>query len=149
MPMLTEVAVGQTLPSRARLATNVSLFAYNAVLWNAHRIHYDEHYAVNVEHHPGIVIDGPLQGDWLTQEILEWLGEDGTLVEFEYSNRSASYLGQTLAAGGQITAIYPSTRLVTLELAITGQAGQVTTPGQAVVKLHGLRGHEYPFLSGS
>ncbi len=137
MPKLTEIAVGTTLPSRAHLATNVSLFAYNAVLWNAHRIHYDEQYAMNVEHHPGIVIDGPLQGDWLTQVILDWLGDDGTLVEFEYSNRRASYLGQTLTAGGQITAIYPSTRLVTLELSITDEAGQVTTPGQAVVQLRG------------
>lgn len=34
-------------------------------------------------------------------------------------------------------AIYPSTRLVTLELAITDEAGQVTTPGQAVVQLRG------------
>jgi len=32
MPKLTEVAVGQTPPLRAHLATNVSLFAYNAVL---------------------------------------------------------------------------------------------------------------------
>ena len=118
-------------------AVTIASFAYNAVLWNAHRIHYDEHYAVNVEHHPGIVIDGPLQGDWLTQVILEWLGDDGTLVEFEYSNRRASYLGQTLTAGGQIMAIYPSTRLVTLELAITDEAGQVTTPGQAVVQQRG------------
>ena len=44
---------------------------------------------------------------------------------------------ETLTAGGQIMAIYPSTRLVTLELAITDEAGQVTTPGQAVVQLRG------------
>lgn len=136
MPKLTEIAVGQVLPVRAHLATNVSLFAYNAAVWNAHRIHYDENYAVNVEHHPGIVIDGPLQGDWLTQVALEWLGDDGELLEFEYSNRRASYLGQSLTAAGRITAIDEQTRLVTLELTITDDSGQVTTPGVAVARLH-------------
>ena len=30
-------------------------------------------YTTGVEHHPAIVIDGPLQGDWLAQVVTNWL----------------------------------------------------------------------------
>jgi hydroxyacyl-ACP dehydratase HTD2-like protein with hotdog domain len=61
---------GDALPTRTHTPTNVSLFLYNAAVWNPHRIHYDEPYTTQVEGHPGIVIDGPLQGDWLAQCVL-------------------------------------------------------------------------------
>src|SRR6185295_19033358 len=64
---LPDLKVGDTLPGRSHTPTNVSLFLYNAAVWNPHRIHYDEAYTTQVEHHPAIVIDGPLQGDWLAQ----------------------------------------------------------------------------------
>ena len=99
MPGLTDIDIGHTLPERTFIATNVSLFLYNAAIWNPHRIHYDERYVKEVEHHPGIVIDGPLQGDWLTQAVFEWIGDNGEFIEFEYSNRKASYLGDTLTSG--------------------------------------------------
>lgn len=132
MPVPAGLNVGTALPERAYEATNVSLFLYNAAVWNAHRIHYDETYTTQVEHHPGIIIDGPLQGDWLTQVVLEWLGDDGTLVEFEYSNRRAAVLGETLTAGGSIRAVDGNT--VTLELWIKNEAGEVTAPGRAVAR---------------
>ena len=37
-------------PSAAYTAINVSLFLYNAAVWNAHRIHYDEAYTTGVDH---------------------------------------------------------------------------------------------------
>jgi len=134
MPRLHELTVGMQIPSRAHTPTNVSLFLYNAAIWNPHRIHYDEIYTTTVEGHPGIVIDGPLQGDWLTQVVLDWLGEDGRLVEFEYSNRRASYLGQTLTAVGQVAAVDPGAGTATLDIALTDADGQVLTPGRAVVQ---------------
>ena len=137
MLRLQDLALGMRIPTRTFTPTNVSLFLYNAAIWNPHRIHYDAPYATGVEQHPGIVIDGPLQGDWLSQIVLEWLGEDGALVEFEYSNRLACYLGATLTAGGVISAIDPAQRSVTLDVSVTDDKGVVTSPGRAVVKLSG------------
>ncbi|WP_407530842.1 FAS1-like dehydratase domain-containing protein [Methylobacterium oryzisoli] len=37
------------------------LFRYSALLFFAHRIHYDRRYAMEVEHYPGLVVHGPLQ----------------------------------------------------------------------------------------
>ena len=133
MPAPDKLNVGDALPEREHFATNVSLFLYNAAVWNAHRIHYDAPYTTDVEKHPGIIIDGPLQGDWLSQVVLDWLGDSGQLLEFEYSNRRASILGETLTAGGTVQAIDGGE--VTLDLFIRNEAGEITTPGRAVVKL--------------
>ena len=134
---IAQLNVGDTLPNRDFTPTNVSLFMYNAAVWNPHRIHYDERYTTEVEKHPGIVIDGPLQGDWLSQCVLNWVGDDGRLVGFDYSNRRAAYLGETLMTGGIITEINSDNHRVTVEIFVKNEAGEVTSPGHATVELNG------------
>ena len=131
---ISELSVGEALPERSYTATNVSLFLYNAAIWNPHRIHYDEPYTTNVENHPGVVIDGPLQGDWLNQVVVNWIGDSATLTSFNYSNRRASYLGETLTSGGAITAIDTESGNVDLEIFIKNEDGDVITPGTAQVR---------------
>ena len=132
---IKDLKVGDRLPERRHTPTNVTLFMYNAAVWNAHRIHYDEIYTTQVERHPGIVIDGPLQGDWLAQVVTNWLGDEGKVLRLRYSNRKATYLGETLISGGRIAAIHPEKKLVTLELFVSNTAGEVTSPGGATVEL--------------
>ena len=127
-------AVGTDLPSREHTPDNVQLFLYNATLFNAHRIHYDLPYATGVEGYPGLVIAGPMIGDWLGQCVDDWLGDDGLIVELEYSNRLASYIGETLTAGGSVTAVDETDRRVSVDLFVKNEAGDVITPGRAVVK---------------
>jgi len=131
-----ELREGTLLPERDHLATNVSLFMYNAAVWNHHRIHYDEQYTTTVEKHPAIVIDGPLQGDWLSQVALNWIGGQGSLLAFSYSNRRASYLGETLTSGGHISAIDRQNKQVSLVLHIKNAAGETITPGEAVMQFN-------------
>lgn len=125
---------GDALPEQTHKPDNVQLFFYNAALWNAHRIHYDLPYATEAEGYPGLVIAGPLMGDWLGQCVDDWLGEAGTLLNLEYSNRGAAYIGETLTAGGQVKAVDAATGEVSLELHIRNEAGALITPGQAVVR---------------
>lgn len=134
MPDINQIKIGEPLPERSHTATNTSLFFYNAVIWNGHRIHYDENYATQVEHHLGIVIDGPLQGDWLTQAVLNWLGDAGVMTRFQYVNRLTSHLGDTLVAGGTITGIDLVKKEVELALFIKNKSGEITTPGTATVR---------------
>ena len=134
MTRIRTVKPGDLLPIREHVCDNVQLFLYNAVLWNAHRIHYDLPYAVEVEGYPGLVVAGPLMGDWLTQTVLEWLGEDGELVSFEYSNRKAAYTGDTLRSGGKIVSSHPKTGDVEIELFVLNDRDEVITPGRAMVR---------------
>ena len=134
MSRLDQINVGDILPEKHHTATEVSLFLYNAAIWNPHRIHYDAPYTLEVEKHPAIVIDGPLQGDWLAQCVTDWLGSDGHLMKFSYSNRRAAYLGETLTATGEVIAKDTTARTVDVRLGIQNENGEVIAPGLATLK---------------
>jgi 3-methylfumaryl-CoA hydratase len=46
------------------------LFRFSALTFNAHRIHYDRDYAVEVEGYPGLVVQGPLTAMLLLDHFL-------------------------------------------------------------------------------
>ncbi|KAA1192363.1 hypothetical protein F0M18_06715 [Pseudohalioglobus sediminis] len=126
--------IGDELPQRQFECGNVQLMLYNAALWNGHRIHFDEPYARDVEGYPGLVIAGPLLGDWLHQCVEEWLGDDGRIVSIDYSNRVATYVGEVLTSGGKVTAIHPEAGEAEVEVFISNAEGAVVTPGKVVVR---------------
>ena len=128
------IKVGDALPVREFAPDNIQLFLYNAALWNAHRIHFDYPYATEVEGYPGLVVAGPLMGDWLTQVVLEWADVAGTLASFSYENRRFACIGETLHSEGRVTAIDATKREVEIEIAILNEAGDILTPGAAIVR---------------
>jgi len=134
MSRIESIQPGDLLPERQFKPDNVQLFLYNAALWNAHRIHFDHPYATEVEGYPGLVIAGPLMGDWLTQSMIEWLGDDGTLASIEYSNRKASYIGEVLRSGGEVISLDQASGSAELKLYIKNEADEVITPGTAIVR---------------
>lgn len=127
------VQLGDKLPQREFKPDNVQLFLYNAILWNAHRIHFDETYTTEVEGYPGLVIAGPMIGDWLHQCVEDWLGEEGRLVSMEYSNRIAAYIGETLHCGGNVIALDSDSQEAQVEVFIKNEAGEIVAPGEATV----------------
>ncbi len=134
MSRIESIKPGDLLPERQFKPDNVQLFLYNAALWNAHRIHFDYPYATEVEGYPGLVVAGPLMGDWLTQSMIEWLGDDGTLASIEYSNRKASYIGEVLRSGGEVISLDHDAGSAELKLYIKNEADEVITPGMAIVR---------------
>lgn len=136
MPRFEQLEPGNVLPGRQYRPDIVQLFLYNAALWNAHRIHYDLPYATGVEGYPGLVIAGPLLGEWLAQCVVEWLGEDGRIASIEYSNRKASMVGETVHSVGTITAVDPARREATIEVSIRNEADEVLAPGTIVVRFN-------------
>jgi len=80
------------------------------------------------------VIAGPLLGEWLCQRVNDWLGDDGRMVSFEYSNRRAAYVGDVLHSSGKVVSTDPDTGTVVLELQVSNEAGEAVTPGTAVVR---------------
>jgi 3-methylfumaryl-CoA hydratase len=134
MPKFSDLTAGTALPGRSYKPDNVQLFLYNAALWNAHRIHFDQPYATQVEGYPGLVIAGPLIGEWLAQCVVEWLGDAGQLVAFEYSNRKAAIIGETLRSGGTVSAVDAQRREVTIDLHVKNENDEVIAPGTATVR---------------
>jgi hydroxyacyl-ACP dehydratase HTD2-like protein with hotdog domain len=130
----TDVQIGDALPERDFDCDNVQLMLYNAALWNGHRIHFDEPYATQVEGYPGLVLAGPMLGDWLHQCVEEWLGEDGRILSIDYSNRVAAYVGDILTSGGTVTAARPEQHEFDIEVFIKNKEGTVVAPGTVVVR---------------
>ncbi|MCE2392076.1 MAG: hypothetical protein J4G09_11425 [Proteobacteria bacterium] len=134
---MAALRVGDALPERRHSPDSVQLFLYNATLWNAHRIHYDRPYATSTEGYPELLVPGPLMGDWLAQCVDDWLGDAGSLVGLEYSNRQPAFAGEALAAGGAVESIDAESREVTVSLFLRNESGADVTPGKAVVRLAG------------
>ncbi|GIX29754.1 MAG: hypothetical protein KatS3mg124_0226 [Porticoccaceae bacterium] len=126
--------VEERLPEREYRPDEVQLFLYNAVLFNAHRIHFDHPYATLVEEYPGLVVPGPLMGDWLHQCVEEWLGARGRLVAIEYSNRKAAYVGERLTTGGRVIGVDAARRTAEVEVYVRNEVGEVIVPGKARVE---------------
>lgn len=134
MNRIKTISPGDSLLQLEFKPDNVQLFLYNAALWNAHRIHFDQPYATQVEAYPGLVIAGPLMGDWLTQTIIHWLGDEGELASIEYSNRKAAYVGETLTVGGVVLAVNLDESTVELELYVKNEEEEVIVPCKATVR---------------
>ena len=128
--------VGMAIPERQHYCDEVQQMLYNASLWNGHRIHFDLPYATAVEGYPGLVVAGPLMGDWLHQVVDEWLGQAGMITGIEYSNRAAAYVGETVTAGGSIKAYDEGTGEMRLEVFVKNARDEVLTPGVITAKLH-------------
>lgn len=140
MSSIESLDVGALLPSRQHTPDNAELFFYNAALWNAHRIHYDLPYATNEEGYDGLVIAGPMIGDWMTQVVDDWLQNQPEanrlmLAELDYSNRVAAFIGETLTSGGIVTEVTRSTDAdkIHIDLFVKNERDEIITPGKAVV----------------
>lgn len=133
--MTPEPAIGAVLPERQYTPDNVQLMLYNASLWNGHRIHFDLPYATEVEGYPGLVLAGPMLGDWLHQTVDEWLGDAGMITSVSYSNRGATYVGETLTATASITAYDAASGALEIEVGIRNATGDIVAPGTIAAKL--------------
>jgi 3-methylfumaryl-CoA hydratase len=133
-PRIESLRARDALPERARATDIVQSFFYNAALWNAHRIHYELDYAKS-EGYAGLVVPGPLLGDWLGQAAEDFAGDGGRVLALSYSNRLACLVGETVRVGGSVKSVDPAAGEAELELWVKNARGEVITPGSARVRL--------------
>lgn len=73
---------------RALKLSNITLFRYSALTFNAHRIHYDQDYCRS-EGYPGLLVHGPLMATALAMMA----DERKALTTFEFRATAPLYLG--------------------------------------------------------
>lgn len=81
--------------------STVSLFRMSAVMWNAHRVHFDLAYATEVEGHPGLLVPANLLSSYLCELLMSWAGPTTRLVRLSFQNRAPVYAGTTVTAWGR------------------------------------------------
>lgn len=97
---------------------SILLFRFSALTYNAHRVHYDQDYARNIEGYPNVIIHGPL----LLLLALESLKSkfDGKILEdVAYEIRGPIYLGEQMTISGKSVDNHET------ELRITGHENNI------------------------
>ena len=83
MSRIDSIRPGDALPQAVHRCDSVQLFLYDAALWNAHRIHYDQPYATGVEGYPGLIVHGPMVATLLL-DLLRHQMPDAEVVRYEF-----------------------------------------------------------------
>jgi len=98
-------------------------------------IHYDKDVAMRAGHE-AVIIHGALKSAWLAKLVNDWLGDAGWMREFSVQYRGIDYLDRKTCRG-RVTGkrIEEGAGLVELEIALENEAGEITTPGKALVEL--------------
>jgi acyl dehydratase len=131
-----DVNSGQRIGPVTLCPTQVQLFRFSAMTWNAHRIHYDSVYARS-EGYPDIIVQSHLHACFLAQMGLEWTQGSGVLTRFRWENRRFTAVGDPLTLSGIVSGAYEEEGhgLVDLELEEHNENGELCTPAWATVQL--------------
>jgi len=83
---------------RATITSDAALLMrFSAATFNAHRIHYDRAYAIEVEGYPGLVVHGPL----IALSLLEALPPERTVTHFSFRAVRPLFDGATFDVCGK------------------------------------------------
>jgi len=91
-PAATSAADLSPQVARSITPSELLLFRYSALTFNAHRIHYDQPYAVREEGYRGLVVQGPLLATLLADLVAKhWEGR--AMLRFEFKAVRPSFVG--------------------------------------------------------
>lgn len=131
-----DVAVGDEVTALVVVVDKTQMFFFSAATYNAHRIHYDRDWAIDVEGYDDVLVQGPLQSALLARAVTDWIGGRGRLVSYSVQNRAVAYPGERLTFGGVVTAKRVDGEVALVDLDIAGRRGDaVLMPGTATVAL--------------
>ena len=116
-----------------KVPTTIAMFRMSAVMWNAHRVHYDYRYATEVEGHAGLLVPANLLSSYLCELVMGWCGARSRIVRIAFQNRSPVYDNEVLTVWGRQTSIESGDNgdLIELEIGIRNEAGAAPVTGTA------------------
>lgn len=131
-----DVYEGMELPPLTKAVSTTQMFLYSAVTRNPHRIHYEEKFA-HSEGLPTVLVQGPLQGAQLSAYVTDWMGAEGFLKKFSYSNRGMAQPDKALTMKGKVISKHldGDRYAVDLELREENEEGDLLVPATATVYL--------------
>lgn len=101
----SKLAMPEPAFSRTLTPDITQLFRFSALTFNAHRIHYDRDYTRDIEHYPGLVVQGPYTAMLLMDLALR---HGATPARFAFRARRPHFEGRLLklcASGGQLWSV--------------------------------------------
>ncbi|MFX1266106.1 MAG: MaoC/PaaZ C-terminal domain-containing protein [Promethearchaeota archaeon] len=138
-----DVEVGMEIPSYKRVVTLMELNRYAGANEEFVLIHMDRDYSQKVARLPDVIVMGNLKYAYLSNMMINWIGEDATLKRLSAQYRGMDIPGPalstepTMICKGKVTKKYiqDDDHYVECEVWTETGTGQVTTPGSAIVIL--------------
>ncbi|ORY74840.1 hypothetical protein BCR37DRAFT_384261 [Protomyces lactucae-debilis] len=112
-PSIKEAAAG--VPIGELTASEVLLFRFSALTFNAHRIHYDKEHTIHKEGHPEVVVHAPLNVLLLANAFRHHSKTSTELTGMHYRAQSPVYARQpysVLLDGNTIRAVHQDSQKV-------------------------------------
>lgn len=122
-----------------KVPTMVALFRMSAVMWNAHRVHYDLAYATGVEGHAGVLVPANLLSSYACEAALAWGGPTSRIQRLTFSTRAPVIADAVLTVWARALSVDTTdgNRTVELELGIDDAAGGTPVTGTARILVPG------------
>lgn len=115
--------------------TMVALFRMSAVMWNAHRVHYDQAYATGVEGHAGVLVPANLLSSYLCEAVMAWGGPDSRVLRMSFRTRAPVLADAVLTVWARPRPGTSADGTVELDIGIDDAAGGVAVTGTARVRI--------------
>jgi acyl dehydratase len=115
MRPIGEVRVGQELPPAARLVTREEVRAYAEASGDRNPLHQDDDVA-RAAGFPGVIAHGMFTMGHLASALVAWAGDESSIARMRVQFRAPVFLGDTIVAGGTVTAVDEERRTATLDV---------------------------------
>ena len=132
-----DVEVGYNLPTLVKHPTTQQLVRWAGAANDYNPIHYDKDFAQS-QGLPGVIVHGLLNTCFLSQMIIDWMGEEGTLSKLTSSYKGMAFPGEDIICKGKVTKKYvdeDGDYCVEIERHAINQRGEDVMPGHATVAL--------------
>jgi len=99
---IEDIRIGDQIPALITTLDRAQLFLFSAATNNAHRIHYDRSWAVDVEGPKDVVIHGPLHGALMARSVTDWMGPAAHLRSYAIRHMRPGFPGDQLRFEGTV-----------------------------------------------
>lgn len=134
-PRYDDVEVGDSLPILSTTVGRAQLFLFSAATNNAHRIHYDQTWAVEEEGLRDIVVHGPLHGALAARAVTDWAGPDAMMTGYAMRHRRPAFPGDELRFRGRVSAKRRQGGKGIVEVEVEETNGQGEVLGSALISV--------------
>jgi len=114
-PRIEDVRVGDAIPTLSKVVRRGEVKAYADASGDQNPLHQDDAFAQSVGF-PGIIAHGMFTMARVVKAVTDWAGDPAALVAIDVQFRAVVFMDETLEAGGEVTAVDPESRRVTLSV---------------------------------
>ena len=123
-----DLKVGDEIPVVSKVVEREDVKAYADASGDQNPLHQDDNFARSVGF-PGIIAHGMFTMAHLASTLTGWAGDPAALKRVKVQFRAVVYMGETIEAGGTITALDPQTKRATLDVWVRlERAGETEYP---------------------